>query len=158
MAAQINRGTTDDTEAACAWDRMLRRRRGQNFSIEECPALLLKGENPVYNFFTINASALSNRTIIVSGPPSSVVLVNVVGSGRFRVRDYNYGIQLDGIVAIHLLWNVVGKIGFQQERERFYTWYGTLMNRRGRVKFTTWLSKRKFSLWKGRGRRSVVRS
>ena len=67
--------------------------------------LRLTGTRSTLNIFTVQANQLNSaNTLIISAPPGSRVLINVVGGGQVRLQ--NMGMQVEGVTRQDVLFNL----------------------------------------------------
>lgn len=104
-----------------------------------CPGVLLSGSNAVYNIFSLEATTLVSKTVVISSPATSIVLVNLKGSLNERVDEGVQGILLEKVPSRHVLVNAPEALTLRM-RKRLdrspYHFHGTLLNRHGDLRIT----------------------
>ena len=120
-----NKGTAVTSAMACP------------YSSGTCSTVQLSGTSPFYNVFELEAANLGDHTIRIDAPPTSFVLINVVGEG---VADVLIGTGVEGVAladgmsSSRVLWNMPSGVNLKTGtsiRTAPYLWQGTMFNRLG---------------------------
>jgi hypothetical protein len=151
-----NVGKETLNEIDCPIPKMEQKRSKKSAKEESCYEKILTGSNAIYNIFEITANDFHDKTIVITVPPTSVVLVNVivpvdvVGETIYFAHNRSKGIVLgEGVVAHNLIWNIIDEIdlSLRSRKQGDWSFQGTLLNPYGKMKLKT--SKNSPVVWKG---------
>jgi len=147
-------GTQVATAAgSCTVDTQMRGGSNIGFSSEVGSMQMhLVGTDDVYNFFSIKAEDVAEKSITVKAPSTSIALVNVetVELGQnITIGASNDGISLEGLPANNVLWNIRDGMNVKLTRTSrpSYAWHGSILNPLGLMQLT--LSKKAENEWNG---------
>ncbi|GFH55610.1 hypothetical protein CTEN210_12086 [Chaetoceros tenuissimus] len=111
--------------------------KGSNACFEKA----LLGTNQVYNFFNISVLDLSNATIYIDTPSTSITYVHVHVPEDVYKKVYfgkrTMGVRLaEGMTSHNILWHIPKEVDLKMDSDLPVGWsfYGTLLNHFGKVK------------------------